>query len=142
MSEDEFDQDGWLARVGYHGSREPTLETLKALVSVHSSAIAYESIDVLLDRPPKLDLRSLPPRLHRRPRCPRQEPRTQYTASESRQTAARQLIMPARPRRLATPADITLFTSLVLRSEMPRVPMCPGAGIVTIGLFSGKWLRH
>src|ERR1700722_9768059 len=75
MSEDEFDQDGWLARVGYHGSREPTLETLKALVSVHSSAIAYESIDVLLDRPPKLDLRSLPPRLHRRPRCPRQEPR-------------------------------------------------------------------
>jgi len=59
MSEDEFDQDGWLARIGYHGSREPTLETLNALVSAHSSAIAYESIDVLLDRPPKLDLRSL-----------------------------------------------------------------------------------
>jgi N-hydroxyarylamine O-acetyltransferase len=59
MSEDHFDRDGWLARIGYHGSREPTLETLKALVSAHSSAIAYESIDVLLDRPPKLDLRSL-----------------------------------------------------------------------------------
>ncbi|MGZ3307903.1 MAG: arylamine N-acetyltransferase family protein, partial [Xanthobacteraceae bacterium] len=59
MSEDEFDQDGWLARIGYHDSREPTLETLNALVSAHSSAIAYESIDVLLDRPPKLDLRSL-----------------------------------------------------------------------------------
>jgi N-hydroxyarylamine O-acetyltransferase len=59
MSEDDFDQDGWLARIGYRGSREPTLETLGALVSAHSSVIAYESIDVLLDRPPKLDLRSL-----------------------------------------------------------------------------------
>jgi N-hydroxyarylamine O-acetyltransferase len=59
MLEDDFDQDGWIARIGYHGSREPTLETLKALVFAHSSAIAYESIDVLLDRPPKLDLRSL-----------------------------------------------------------------------------------
>ena len=59
MSEDDIDQDGWLARIGYHGSRKPTLETLRALVSAHSTAIAYESIDVLLDRPPKLDLRSL-----------------------------------------------------------------------------------
>lgn len=59
MSEDDFDQDGWLARIGYNGPREPTVETLKALVSAHSSAIAYESIDVLLDRPPNLDLRSL-----------------------------------------------------------------------------------
>jgi len=59
MSEDDFDQDGWLARIGYHGSHKPTLETLRALVSAHSTAIAYESIDVLLDRPPKLDLRSL-----------------------------------------------------------------------------------
>ena len=59
MSEGDFDQDRWLARIGYYGSRAPTLETLKALVSAHSSAIAYESIDVLLDRPPRLDLRSL-----------------------------------------------------------------------------------
>lgn len=59
MLENDFDQDGWLARIRYQGSREPTLETLKALVSAHASAIAYESIDVLLDRPPKLDLRSL-----------------------------------------------------------------------------------
>jgi N-hydroxyarylamine O-acetyltransferase len=59
MSEEEFDQDSWFARIGYVGSREPTLETLKTLVSAHSSAIAYESIDILLDRPPKLDLPSL-----------------------------------------------------------------------------------
>jgi N-hydroxyarylamine O-acetyltransferase len=59
MPEDDFDQDAWLGRIGYHGTREPTLETLQAVVAAHSSAIAYESIDVLLDRPPKLDLRSL-----------------------------------------------------------------------------------
>ena len=55
MSEEEFDQDAWLARIGYAGSREPTLATLKALVSAHASAIAYESIDILLDRPPRAD---------------------------------------------------------------------------------------
>jgi N-hydroxyarylamine O-acetyltransferase len=59
MSDEDFDQDAWLARIGYRGSLAPSLETLQAVISAHSSAIAYESIDVLLDRPPKLDLRSL-----------------------------------------------------------------------------------
>lgn len=59
MTNDEFDQDAWLARIGYTGSRAPTLETLQALVFAHARAIAYESIDILLDRPPTLDLPSL-----------------------------------------------------------------------------------
>jgi N-hydroxyarylamine O-acetyltransferase len=59
MSDDAFDQDAWLARIAYAGSRAPTLETLQALIYAHSTAIAYESIDVLLNRPPKLDLGSL-----------------------------------------------------------------------------------
>ncbi|MBA4100117.1 MAG: arylamine N-acetyltransferase [Rhodospirillum sp.] len=59
MTNEEFDQDAWLARIGYAGSRAPTLETLQALVSAHAHAIAYESIDILLDRPPELDLASL-----------------------------------------------------------------------------------
>ena len=59
MSEDGFDQDAWLNRIGYRGSRVPQLETLRGLVSAHAAAISYESIDVLLDRPPKLDLPSL-----------------------------------------------------------------------------------
>ena len=50
-----FDIDAWLARIGYSGSREPGLESLEALVIAHANAIAYESIDVLLDRPPSLD---------------------------------------------------------------------------------------
>ena len=59
MSDDAFDQDAWLTRIGYDSSRAPTLTTLQALIAAHSSAIAYESIDVLLDRPPGLDLASL-----------------------------------------------------------------------------------
>jgi N-hydroxyarylamine O-acetyltransferase len=59
MSEPGFDQDAWLSRIGYEGSRMPTLATLQGLVDAHSAAISYESIDVLLDRPPKLDLASL-----------------------------------------------------------------------------------
>ena len=59
MSEDTFDQEAWLKRIGYAGSRAPTLKTLQGLVASHSRGIAYESIDVLLDRPPKLDLASL-----------------------------------------------------------------------------------
>lgn len=59
MPDDLFDQDAWLARIGYTGSRAPTLATLRGLIDAHSAAISYESIDVLLDRPPKLDLASL-----------------------------------------------------------------------------------
>ncbi len=56
---DHFDQDAWLRRIGYSGSRDPSLETLRALVAAHASAISYESIDVPLERTPKLDLHSL-----------------------------------------------------------------------------------
>ncbi len=56
---DRFDQEAWLRRIGYEGPREATLETLRGVIAAHSSAISYESIDVLLGRTPKLDLGSL-----------------------------------------------------------------------------------
>src|SRR5215470_8104035 len=59
MSELGFDQDAWLSRIGYKGSRVPELESLRGLVAAHSASISYESIDVLLDRPPRLDLETL-----------------------------------------------------------------------------------
>ncbi|WP_284309975.1 arylamine N-acetyltransferase family protein [Labrys miyagiensis] len=63
MSEDIFDKNAWLRRIGHTGSCAPTLETLQALILEHSTAISYESIDVLLGRPPKLDLASLQQKL-------------------------------------------------------------------------------
>jgi N-hydroxyarylamine O-acetyltransferase len=59
VSEKNFDQDAWLDRIGHKGPRAPVLETLRGVVEAHSAAISYESIDVLLDRPPKLDLDTL-----------------------------------------------------------------------------------
>ncbi|SRR6266851_67773 len=59
MPHEQFDIDAWLSRIGYDGSREPTLKTLRAVVTAHATAIAYESIDVLLDKPPSLDPASL-----------------------------------------------------------------------------------
>jgi len=56
---DNFDQDAWLDRIAYKGPHTPELETLRGVVEAHSAAISYESIDVLLERPPKLDLGSL-----------------------------------------------------------------------------------
>jgi N-hydroxyarylamine O-acetyltransferase len=56
MPDSTFDQNAWLQRIGYSSTREPTLATLNALVTAHSLAISYESLDVLLGRPPKLDV--------------------------------------------------------------------------------------
>ena len=49
----------WLRRIGYAGSRAPTLATLRAIIAAHAATIPYENIDVLLGRPPKLDLELL-----------------------------------------------------------------------------------
>src|SRR5436190_16013949 len=54
-----FDQNNWLKRIAYSGPLEPTLSTLHQLIFAHSHAIAYESLDIMLGRTPKLDLASL-----------------------------------------------------------------------------------
>jgi len=59
MSDTAFDVDAWLFRIGHHGSREPVLPTLRALIGAHTATIPFENIDVLLGQPPKLDLGSL-----------------------------------------------------------------------------------
>jgi N-hydroxyarylamine O-acetyltransferase len=45
------DLDAYFERIGYTGPREPTLEVLKDLHALHPSAIPFEAIDCLLDRP-------------------------------------------------------------------------------------------
>lgn len=59
MSDTTFDLDAWLRRIGYAGPRAPTLPTLRAVIAAHSATIPFENVDVLLGRPPKLDLNSL-----------------------------------------------------------------------------------
>ncbi|MSP00935.1 MAG: arylamine N-acetyltransferase [Acetobacteraceae bacterium] len=59
MSDDTFDARAWLRRIGYDGLREPTLATLRAVISAQTGTIPFENIDVLLGRTPGLDLGSL-----------------------------------------------------------------------------------
>ena len=59
MASPAFDRQAWLQRIGSRGSLEPTLATLNDLIFAHSHAIAYESLDIMLGRTPKLDLVSL-----------------------------------------------------------------------------------
>jgi N-hydroxyarylamine O-acetyltransferase len=54
-----FDQNAWLKRIGYNGPLEPTLTVLHNLIFAHAHAIAYESLDIMLGRTPRLDLDSL-----------------------------------------------------------------------------------
>ncbi len=49
------DLDGYFARIGYAGSREPTLAVLDAITFAHAAAIPFENGDVLLGKGISLD---------------------------------------------------------------------------------------
>jgi N-hydroxyarylamine O-acetyltransferase len=59
MQENIFDVDAWLARIGYNGQRQASLATLRGVIAAHSATIPFENIDVLLGRPPGLDVGTL-----------------------------------------------------------------------------------
>src|SRR5258706_6678230 len=52
---DDIDLDAYFARIGYSGTRAPTLETLRAIHALHPAAIAFENLDPLLRRPVRID---------------------------------------------------------------------------------------
>jgi N-hydroxyarylamine O-acetyltransferase len=54
-----LDVDSYLQRIGYAGPRRATLETLRALQTLHPLAIPFENLDTLAGTPIQLDLRSL-----------------------------------------------------------------------------------
>jgi N-hydroxyarylamine O-acetyltransferase len=51
--------DAYFRRIGYSGSREPSLATVNSLVCAHVQSIPFENLDVLLGRPISLDPASL-----------------------------------------------------------------------------------
>lgn len=58
-----FDIDAYCGRIGYHGPRTACYETLAGILSRHVAAIPFESFDVLLGRPIRLDVASLQAKL-------------------------------------------------------------------------------
>lgn len=53
------DIEAYFRRIGYTGSPEPTLETLRAIHYHHVTTIAFENITPLLQQPVRLDIPSL-----------------------------------------------------------------------------------
>jgi len=51
--------DAYCRRIGFDGPLTPTLDTLAQLIERHAATIAFENIDVLAGRVPRLDLASL-----------------------------------------------------------------------------------
>ena len=61
---DELDLDRYFARIGYTGSPQADLATLRALTELHPAAIPFEAIDVFLGRRPvDLSLRAIQAKL-------------------------------------------------------------------------------
>lgn len=52
----ELDLDAYFARIGYGGSADATLRTLRDIHALHPSSITFENIDVLLKRPIRLEI--------------------------------------------------------------------------------------
>ena len=60
--------DAYLERIGYRGSREPTVETLKRLHRAHMLTVPFENLDIPLGRPIVLSLPLLYDKIVRRRR--------------------------------------------------------------------------
>lgn len=54
-----FDLNAYLARIGWRGPLEPTLETLTGLTRAHITRVPFENVDVLLGRGIRIDLDSI-----------------------------------------------------------------------------------
>jgi N-hydroxyarylamine O-acetyltransferase len=58
-----LDLESYFRRIGYSGSRSPTLATLRALQAHHPRTIPFENLDTFTGRPVRLDLDSLQQKL-------------------------------------------------------------------------------
>src|SRR5690242_16272279 len=54
-----IDLDAYFARIGYFGPRTPTLDTLRGVHRAHFHGVPFENLDVVLNRPIRLDPASL-----------------------------------------------------------------------------------
>lgn len=63
-----LDIDAYLARIGYSGSLEPTIETLHGLHRSHATAIPFENLEIPLGRGISLDLDNIQAKLIRQRR--------------------------------------------------------------------------
>ncbi|MGZ5983859.1 MAG: arylamine N-acetyltransferase family protein, partial [Caulobacteraceae bacterium] len=59
MADLSFDLDAYLARIGYGGPREASLQVLRDVHRLHAAAIAFENLSSLMEAPVPLALPDL-----------------------------------------------------------------------------------
>lgn len=59
----DLDLDAYFSRIGYTGTREPTLATLEQLQFAHGTSVPFENLDIQLGRPISIDLASIQAKL-------------------------------------------------------------------------------
>jgi N-hydroxyarylamine O-acetyltransferase len=60
---ESIDLNGYFARIGYAGAREPTLAVLRAVHAAHPQAIAFENLDPLMRVPVRIDAEAIQQKL-------------------------------------------------------------------------------
>lgn len=129
----EIDLDAYLARIGYCGSLTPTATVLADLHQSHATHIPFENLDVLLGRPPRLELDSLQAKLV-------QGRRGGYCFEQNLLLAAVLERLGFRVTRLAARVWYRATrqlprTHMLLRIDLPDGPMIADVGFGSAGLL-------
>ena len=121
MTAAAIDLDAYLRRIAFEGPIAPTLATLARLIERHAGTIAFENIDVLAGRVPRLDLASLEHKLVRSQRGGYCFEQNRLFQAVLRQTGF--VVAPLEGRvRAGVPADVaTARTHMALRVTIDGV---------------------
>lgn len=121
MADDTSGPGPWLRRIGHAGLGAPTLS---ALIAAHAATIPYENIDVLLGRPPKLDLTS----------------RQQKMIAGGRGCYCFEQNMLLRASLLALGFTVTSLIARVIQARAPDVPVYATHMVLRVDLPEGPFL--
>lgn len=121
-------------RIGYAGSRDASLATLRALHLQHVGAIPFENLDVLLGRGIRMDLESVEQKLVRDRRGGYCFEQNTLFAAVLRELGFHVTAFLARVRWNVPPENRTPLTHMILRVEVDGRPWLADVGFGSIGL--------
>lgn len=123
-----MDLQAYLARIGLARPGEASLANLVRLHEAHTLAIPFENLDVLLERPIRLDLASLERKLVHERRGGYCFEQNGLFAAVLRELGYRVTTLGARVRYFAPAGSVTACSHMVLRVDCPEGPQLADVG--------------